>query len=115
MKMQTTQQTETSGEKGKSNIVLIAILIVIGLVGFLFLVKVLTDGMQKTYEEKQTNVQAEHFVNGETFICQSSVFKGANSYLVSKSSGWEIYGSKYFKKEDILIQRAYCTKASVKK
>lgn len=48
------------------------------------------------------------FQRGKSLICQASL-GGRASVLVNKKGGWHLYKKQYFKKENDLLNIAYCT------
>lgn len=99
----------------KFNIAFAAFVVLGGI--FIFM-KVFYEGandMQTIDNEKKAKELKSYLENGGSFICQNSVLKGANSYLVSKSNGWDIYKEQYFKKGDLLLETQYCQDAGSQK
>lgn len=83
-----------------------AIVIVLLLVG-LFVWMFIDNESSKQENLQQHQAVIKEFTNNATFICSAWVFRGSMDYLVSKKSGWEIYGES-FHKGDLLIKMSEC-------
>lgn len=88
------------------------------IVGFIsvFIYFLISMANDMTHSKLQTQLKAdEEFFNTQgSFLCTASPFNARIDYLVSKESGWEVYSERYFKKEDLLIERSNCSKNEAK-
>lgn len=91
----------------------------ITVVGFIsvFIYSLVSMANDMTHSQLQAQLKAdEEFFNTQgSFLCTVSPFNTRTDYLVSKESGWELYSERYFKKEDLLIERSNCSKNEAKK
>ncbi|MDD5201722.1 MAG: hypothetical protein PHH41_01120 [Sulfurimonas sp.] len=112
--MQTQEQPQHSKEEKEiSRNAITAVVIVLSFIGvFMYELAGMSENLSQAEKAKKAKSDEAYFFQGGSFICSSSPMLTSAIYLVSKKNGWEIYDTKYFKKEDLLMTFMSCSRTT---
>ena len=60
------------------------------------------------YENSVIKANQAAFYDEHRLICEAGALQKKHHYLVSIKEGWSIYGEKFFKKDDLLLEIINC-------
>ncbi|OHE18882.1 MAG: hypothetical protein A2525_06090 [Sulfurimonas sp. RIFOXYD12_FULL_36_11] len=60
------------------------------------------------YENSVIKANRAAFYDERPLICEAGALQKKHHYLVSIKEGWSVYGEKFFKKDDLLLEIINC-------